>query len=327
MKLIKIACPNCNAQLKMEDGQKSFKCEYCGTNILLDDEVIKVDHVIHDNEKDEEIKKADALIKFEEYEKAAEAYSKLMNKYSYDPEMYYKFILCETKDFTDDPFEYINIYSPSIVIKTYEDQNNDILDAFEKYSVLETDKSLLKKRKEKINKYIDDLNTKYDKVKEQMEEQRMKDRIMWFKVFLFFVGILFLIGIIVRIDISKNEKEVERIKNIENSIKCRAYCNNSEDSYEELTSVTKNNSLYCHMVITDGEEDYEYSVGYRYYYDGSSGNKTAKPFSDLYKKDTSGMVYWTVTDNNPLKTGKFHIEIYNTRNLKNICETEILITE
>lgn len=36
MKLLQMKCPNCNADLQIDDGLESFFCQYCGTKIILE---------------------------------------------------------------------------------------------------------------------------------------------------------------------------------------------------------------------------------------------------------------------------------------------------
>ena len=36
MKLLQMKCPNCNADLQIDDGIESFFCQYCGTKIILE---------------------------------------------------------------------------------------------------------------------------------------------------------------------------------------------------------------------------------------------------------------------------------------------------
>ena len=38
MKMIALKCPECGASLKIEEGRTQCFCQYCGTQILLDDE-------------------------------------------------------------------------------------------------------------------------------------------------------------------------------------------------------------------------------------------------------------------------------------------------
>lgn len=38
MNMIQLKCPNCGADLEVEDGLDSFFCKYCGTKIVLEDQ-------------------------------------------------------------------------------------------------------------------------------------------------------------------------------------------------------------------------------------------------------------------------------------------------
>ncbi len=46
MRLVKLNCPNCNAALELDADRQTAFCQYCGTKILIDDEVqhIKLDN-------------------------------------------------------------------------------------------------------------------------------------------------------------------------------------------------------------------------------------------------------------------------------------------
>ena len=333
MKLIKVVCPNCNSHLEMEDGQKNFKCEYCGTNILLDDEVIKVDHVIHDNEKDESIKKAEALIKFKEYDKAAIEYKKLIEKYSYDPEMYFKYIECETENFSYDPFGYTDCYNEFSIKSAYKDIKNCTKEPFEKYTVLETNKSMLKKRTEKYNKYFDDLETKYKEVEIQWKKDAEESRKAVTLFFILFFIMIILLIIFACYKTNKNQKEelvrqqeVDRIKNIENKIKCNAYCNNSLDDTSVFEKVNVNDSIYCHFEINEGEPDYEYALSYKIYRNNEKTYTYNESASSLYKVGENGYIYWNENKDNPLNWDKVRVEIYNSRNNAFLCYASIIIT-
>lgn len=55
MKVYKINCPSCKAELDVEKGQEKVKCKYCNSNIHVDDETKKVEitKTINRNNKDE----------------------------------------------------------------------------------------------------------------------------------------------------------------------------------------------------------------------------------------------------------------------------------
>lgn len=46
MRLINMTCPNCGANLQVDADKKKLFCMYCGSSILVDDEV---KHVKFDN--------------------------------------------------------------------------------------------------------------------------------------------------------------------------------------------------------------------------------------------------------------------------------------
>lgn len=46
MRLINLTCPNCNAQLQIDADRKQVYCKYCGTALLVDDQV---QHIQYDN--------------------------------------------------------------------------------------------------------------------------------------------------------------------------------------------------------------------------------------------------------------------------------------
>lgn len=46
VKLIEVKCPNCNASLNVDENKKNVSCDYCGTNFVLDDNVVRVKHIM-----------------------------------------------------------------------------------------------------------------------------------------------------------------------------------------------------------------------------------------------------------------------------------------
>lgn len=55
MRLVKLNCPNCGANLEIEDNKKELYCKYCRTTSLLDDEVIRVEHTFVDEHAKEKL--------------------------------------------------------------------------------------------------------------------------------------------------------------------------------------------------------------------------------------------------------------------------------
>ena len=147
MKLIKITCPNCGANLNFNINNKNYKCEYCKTDILVDDEIVKIEHTVTNSEKKEKIKVGEAyLYDLEEYDKALSIYLELSETYPYVPEFWFNIIRSLTKNFntTED-----NVYDASILEKCNY--------YFEKYLKVEKDE-LTKKNNEQIYKtYINNI--------------------------------------------------------------------------------------------------------------------------------------------------------------------------
>ena len=105
MKLIKLICPNCGANLEITTDNKEFTCQYCKTPILLDEEIIKVEHTITSSELTEKIKVANThLYEFEDYKKASETFYELSANHPYEPLVWWGLILSTTKKLTKNNF-------------------------------------------------------------------------------------------------------------------------------------------------------------------------------------------------------------------------------
>ena len=65
-KLIKLKCPNCNADLSFKEERENYFCEYCGTKLLLDND----NEFIYKHIDEAEVKKAETeqLVKLKELE-------------------------------------------------------------------------------------------------------------------------------------------------------------------------------------------------------------------------------------------------------------------
>ena len=55
MKLIAVKCPQCGADLQIEEDQKICFCEYCGCRILIDDVDERSEHAENNNSADRHI--------------------------------------------------------------------------------------------------------------------------------------------------------------------------------------------------------------------------------------------------------------------------------
>ena len=58
MKLIKVKCPNCNSNVKVGENSKSVVCDYCKSEFLVDDGVVRTEKTIRDEAR---IKEAEVI--------------------------------------------------------------------------------------------------------------------------------------------------------------------------------------------------------------------------------------------------------------------------
>ena len=66
-----IRCPNCNAELEIEDGIDTFFCKYCGTKIIVDgqsDAIIKAKADIRKAEIEKELREKEMTFELRQQE-------------------------------------------------------------------------------------------------------------------------------------------------------------------------------------------------------------------------------------------------------------------
>ena len=102
MKLIETKCPSCNASLKIDIKDKKIECEYCGANVLIDDNVLKVKHINAGEISDDQefINAQTHLDKLNNYDDAYRIYFSLSKRYVDNPEVWIGLLRSLTKDFT-----------------------------------------------------------------------------------------------------------------------------------------------------------------------------------------------------------------------------------
>ena len=100
MKLIKLQCPSCGANLKVNDELKSVTCNYCGATTLLDDETIKIEHHIIDDSKGDLIDTLETLVEDKRYDQAFELGKALSEKYPKEPRVWLSLLITLTRNFT-----------------------------------------------------------------------------------------------------------------------------------------------------------------------------------------------------------------------------------
>lgn len=186
MKLIKLTCPNCNANLEISTDNKECTCQYCRTPILLDEEIIKVEHTIKDDILNEKIKVANThLYEFEDYQKAHKTYKELSEEYPYEPLVWWGLILSITNNLTKVDFD--DDFSGDIGTTINVNQCNEY---FNKYLKVEKNEIRKEENKQKYDIYIGKLigKLKIDSVKIGKEE--LKDGIKFFLVWLILICII-----------------------------------------------------------------------------------------------------------------------------------------
>ena len=77
IKMVSLKCPECNANLELEEGRKQCFCQYCGTKIMLDDGSCTYTHVYIDKTREKELELEAKKLGMElEKEKANEKWKK-----------------------------------------------------------------------------------------------------------------------------------------------------------------------------------------------------------------------------------------------------------
>lgn len=102
IRLVPAKCPNCGAQLELDDNLKKTQCKYCRTTIIVDDAIekyqvelsgkIEVEGIKNRNDF---LKQAKKHFKVEEYEKAKEYLNKIIQEDKFDIEAYSELIKCD----------------------------------------------------------------------------------------------------------------------------------------------------------------------------------------------------------------------------------------
>ena len=150
MKLIAMKCPNCHANVEVDDSKQEFTCNYCRMTTKIDDEVIKVEHTIIDNSFEEKLKVANTyLFEFKEYNEAYKKFQQISDEYSYVPEIWWRLIQCLTENFTlEIRYSSVDIVSARI----YKCEKY-----FDRYIVLEKDDEKKKENSKKYHVYMEPL--------------------------------------------------------------------------------------------------------------------------------------------------------------------------
>lgn len=144
MKIRELKCPNCNANLKIDEKETQGTCEYCHSQFVIDDEKIEINHTgTIEITDDTSLKVAETTLnKFKDYDKSLLLYRRLLLKYAHKREVYIGLVRSITKDFS------IN----SLTIYELEQVN----EYFKKYKILSDEDEY-----DKYEKQINELNKNY----------------------------------------------------------------------------------------------------------------------------------------------------------------------
>lgn len=141
MKVVQLKCPSCGSSIEIEEDKKKTRCSYCHNQVMIDEEIIKVEHKIIDNEFEKKLKKANTFLKeFEEYGKAQNAFEELIDEYPYESEGWYGLILSITQN-----YERKHLLSEEL---------NKVKKYIEKYKKIEKNEKLLKKRLSEFDLFL-----------------------------------------------------------------------------------------------------------------------------------------------------------------------------
>ncbi len=234
MKLKKLMCPNCNAPIEVDKDVERFKCKFCGAQIVVDDEIIKVNHTILSGEKEEKFKNANAFLKLKEYDKAFDCFEQLSEEYVYEARAWYSLVLCLTHEFTF--FELDTFNMPFVDLEQCEDY-------MDRYLKLETNDKLKEERNKEFEAYkkklldIIDIKNRVAQKANEIESKFIKK------------GIIICIAVVATFIVlnyfyerRENEKEPE----IEVPISVESFFNNSSEDLSVSKKEFKTTENLCY---------------------------------------------------------------------------------
>ena len=130
MKVKKIKCPNCDANISLKENATRGICEYCQSEFIIEDDTIKIEHTgTIEVTNDTSLKVAHTTLnQFKDYDRSLILYKKLIYKYAHKKEVYIGLIRSITKDFN---INNINLF-----------HLNEVNDYWKKYVALANDKEI-----------------------------------------------------------------------------------------------------------------------------------------------------------------------------------------
>lgn len=99
MKIVNYKCPNCEANLKVNNGEIDGVCEYCQSPFHIDDGVIRIEYKVEFNDNNLEIAQT-TLDNFKDYQRSEYLFKCLLSKYGHKKEVYIGIVRSIANDFT-----------------------------------------------------------------------------------------------------------------------------------------------------------------------------------------------------------------------------------
>ncbi len=162
--LVSAKCPNCGAQLELDDNMKRAECSFCKSTIIVDDAIAKykieisgkveVDGIKSDNKRMEEAKK---YFKIQEYEKARNCIKELLKNDELSIEVQIELIKTDIEIIRQNNYKlWISKYNENISSKglLYFNEIIDVYNRIVKLDEKETYKKNLKEYEKIINEYL-----------------------------------------------------------------------------------------------------------------------------------------------------------------------------
>ena len=107
MKIVKMKCPNCGANLDINKDDTKVKCNYCNQNLLIDDSANEVKLIITGminvdgiQSNADLINSGNSLIEIGEYLQAKKYFKEFSEKCPTDYQGWLGLLICRTRNFT-----------------------------------------------------------------------------------------------------------------------------------------------------------------------------------------------------------------------------------
>lgn len=301
MKLIKLTCPNCGAKLQVSSDEKIYNCNYCRTDIIIDDETIKVEHTLKDQTKEEKIKIAMTYLEdFKEYDRALTLFEELSEAYPYEASIWFCLVRTLTENFTN--FDLDENGKPFL-------DENLCQYYFDNYCKVEKN-SLQKEKNGKLYyDYINKLNKhSIDKIEHIIKEEEAENEYR-LKIVKIFVTIL-IIGTLICTGIGTITNKIRKANEEKYKWSAEVYFNDDFDSKYELKTISQDSLIVAHVITTGGRKNEEIELYYKIWLDNQVISE--KDFSFIWTDKEEGYVYYEKGDYE-YGTGKLQINIYSKK--------------